>query len=320
MVCMRWLCGWAACGFLGFAGADEPPAGAGDFGDAPPAAKPAPPAEKRPAPAPVAAAAPKPPALVWADNLNAALATAKQNGKAVLVEFQSQTCPVCRKLEKTTFADPGIAAALGKGCVLARVDCEVGAGEAAAKKHDIAAYPTLVFFDANETPLHRHVGYLGPNLLAEKLVGVEDVRRLPELQAKLQAAPMDLELAARVQWAQCLKGDFDGARDTAKAAAEAGMQGTAHAKALNRLGDLLQERHQYADAIGYFENAAKAGAGREKAYALLSVGACHLSQDRFDLALKAAEAGLAVPGMPADLKAEGEEILAAAQAGLKAKN
>ncbi len=86
------------------------------------------------------------------EELEKALAKAKAEQKPVVVYFFKRTCPVCKKLEATTFQDPKVRAALKKDFVALKVDITDPADEerqAIRKRFKIFGSPSFLFFDSD---------------------------------------------------------------------------------------------------------------------------------------------------------------------------
>src|SRR5437867_228320 len=91
---------------------------------------PAPPA------APAAGVAFEPGAPAFAD----VLAKAKAQGKPVFVDFTTDWCGWCKKLDKDTYSQPSVAEAM-KAFVNVRIDAEKGEGPALAKRFFVHGFP-----------------------------------------------------------------------------------------------------------------------------------------------------------------------------------
>jgi thiol:disulfide interchange protein len=97
----------------------------------------------------------QPEAITWYEYEDA-LALAKKDDKAVLVEFRAEWCHWCQKMEKEVYTDREVIA-LSDRVVFARVD------EAKRKdllqKYGVRGLPTAVVLDRNGREIGRIVGY-----------------------------------------------------------------------------------------------------------------------------------------------------------------
>jgi len=105
--------------------------------------------------------------LPWEKSLGAALARAAAENKVVMVDFYTDWCKWCKKLDATTLADADVREALA-GMVLVRLDAE-GDGREAADRYAVEGYPTVLFLNAAGAEVGRIPGYMPAGPFREEL-------------------------------------------------------------------------------------------------------------------------------------------------------
>ena len=93
----------------------------------------------------------------WRTDYTAARKEATETGRALLLDFGTEACFWCKKLDATTFRDPKVVKLLNERFIPVKID---------AQKHrqltdalGIESYPTLVLASAEGKVIGRHVGY-----------------------------------------------------------------------------------------------------------------------------------------------------------------
>lgn len=155
------------------------------------------------------------------------LERAKASKRLVLIDVVRPDCVWCQALERDTFSDARVAAALD-GFVLARYDAETEGGRGVAQRYRVRGFPTLVVVDAAGQEVDRLVGFSPPETF---LAETERIRAgeatLPVLAAAHAKAPGDP--AAAIAYAKKLARAGDPAAaavlDPVVAAAAAGSPG-----------------------------------------------------------------------------------------------
>lgn len=110
----------------------------------------------------------------WAD-LDDGLAEAKRTGRPLLVDVQTKWCGWCRKMDKTTYADPVVREFVSRKFIAVRIDAEdderhvdYGGVESThrqfADSFRITGYPTTLFLAADGALVTQVPGFVQPEL------------------------------------------------------------------------------------------------------------------------------------------------------------
>ena len=94
-------------------------------------------------------------------DFEAAAAVAAASETLVVMDFYTDWCTWCKRLDQDTFSDAAVQAELA-GFVAMKVNAEKG-GRALAKRFKINSYPTVVFTNSAGVEVDRIVGYLPPD-------------------------------------------------------------------------------------------------------------------------------------------------------------
>lgn len=125
----------------------------------------------------------------WAD----VLAKAKAEGKPAFVDFSTEWCGWCRRMEKDTFSQKAVGEVM-KGFVNVTLDAEKGEGPALAKRFGIDGFPTMIVVDAAGDEVDRITGYLPPEEFTEEAQRIlRGEGTIPALRRKVAESPDDIE-------------------------------------------------------------------------------------------------------------------------------
>jgi thiol:disulfide interchange protein len=97
-------------------------------------------------------------ALKWEPSMAAALSRASSDHKPVMVDFYTDWCGWCKRLEGTTLTDARVLRALDR-FVVVKLNAEKD-GRPEADRFGVRGYPTIVFLDATGKEIGRIPGYL----------------------------------------------------------------------------------------------------------------------------------------------------------------
>jgi len=103
-------------------------------------------------------------------DLERAVAEARAQDRAVMIDFTADWCTSCKEMERYTFSDPRVQQALGGAELLrANVTANDAEDQALLKHFGIIGPPTIAFYgrDGTERPQYRVVGYMKAEPFAE---------------------------------------------------------------------------------------------------------------------------------------------------------
>lgn len=94
---------------------------------------------------------------------NDGMARGKFENKKVFIHFFAEWCAACKTMEKNTFSDPGIIAALNQNFIPIKVDADREART--ASMYSVKALPDNWFVAANGEIIGNRPGYIPPDEL-----------------------------------------------------------------------------------------------------------------------------------------------------------
>jgi len=112
-------------------------------------------------------------AVDWAQDYKSALDRAGKEKKLVMVDLYADWCGPCKMLDRLTFSNADVQAALSKGFVAVRVNIE-----GSKENRDLAiqlnteAIPHIIFFDSNGKKLSEMVGFVPADQFRDELRNV----------------------------------------------------------------------------------------------------------------------------------------------------
>ena len=105
--------------------------------------------------------------LQWERDLGAALGKASSQGKIVMVDFYTDWCLWCKKLDQSTFTDTEVRRALA-AVIPVKLNAEKD-GRREAEYFNIEDYPTIIFLDAQGREISRVPGFMPAAPFLEEL-------------------------------------------------------------------------------------------------------------------------------------------------------
>ncbi len=142
-------------------------------------------------------------------DLDAATRLAAEKNTLVFVEFYTDWCSWCRRLESETLSEKNVREELGQ-FVTIRLNAETD-GAQAAKRLGVESYPTMVFLDPSGTEVERIMGYLPPEKFIEEVRRIRTGDTLYACLQQLENDPTNIDAIRRAVEGLLERADPEGA-------------------------------------------------------------------------------------------------------------
>ncbi|WP_430813742.1 thioredoxin family protein [Carboxylicivirga sp. RSCT41] len=116
---------------------------------------------------------------------------AKDQNKAIFIDCYLEWCGPCKMLSKDVFPQKEVGELFNTNFINYKVDMEKGEGPMLKKQFNVAAFPTLVWVDAEGNELHKSVGAPKAEDLIKTAQLVIDGKGLAALQRQYESKPGD---------------------------------------------------------------------------------------------------------------------------------
>ena len=84
---------------------------------------------------------------------------AKQQNKPYFIEFYTDWCAPCKRMERETFRSTRVASYVNQNYIAYRMDGDRFSTMDVAEKYDVQGFPTVLFFDSNSYPIGEITGF-----------------------------------------------------------------------------------------------------------------------------------------------------------------
>jgi thioredoxin-related protein/predicted aspartyl protease len=124
-------------------------------------------------------------AIEWEKDIQVAMLKAKDSNKPVMVDFSTEWCTWCKKLDKEVYTAPDVNK-LADNFISVKVDC--GKDKTACTKYGLRGYPTIIFFNSEGVRNETVVGYRDAETFAGIMSKVLDMTQKPVVAEEKPAA------------------------------------------------------------------------------------------------------------------------------------
>lgn len=124
-------------------------------------------------------------AINWKYDLASALKSAKSQNKPIMIDFYTEWCGWCKKLDSDTYSNSKVSAAAER-FICVKIDAEKE--PAIANKYGVAGFPTIIFLNSNGNVISKIPGYLPPDRFLANMNKV--LSALPKPSAQNDEKPL----------------------------------------------------------------------------------------------------------------------------------
>lgn len=248
------------------------------------------------------------PKIAWITSYDTAAQRARASKKLLMVDFYTDWCHYCKKLDAEVYPDPKVVQ-FSNLLVAVKLNAE-REGRALAKKYGVTGFPTVLYLDAEGGEWGRMPGFLpAPNYVEFGSQVLKTFREQPVLEARLQKNPTELSLAAQLTERFANQGNEKKALWAAGLLSK-GAQSGKFAAAYGSLGSYYIKQENARQARLWLKKSlAVATEPRDKAYGHFGLAFCFIGERDAKGARAELKSVLAVPGCPEGLRENAKRLL-----------
>ncbi len=246
----------------------------------------------------------------WSGSLTDALAQAKKSNQLVMVDFYSDTCVWCKRLDQDVYPTKQVVDT-AKNIIMVKLNVEdARQGTAAATKYKVFKLPTILYMKSDGSVVHTS-GYMPPNEFATDMREAINVHKnFPVWEAKYKKSPQDSANTRILAKTMLKAGRLIEAEQIADTLAKYAPNDSILAEFYNALGRNYAMDGDVDKGKTLFKKAlAKAKAPIDRAEANFFMGICAMTKRDKAGATTYLKNAVAVPGVPPALKQKAQEIL-----------
>jgi thioredoxin-like negative regulator of GroEL len=247
----------------------------------------------------------------WGHSFSRAVTQARAANKLVMVDFYTDWCGWCKRLDATTYLDKNVVR-LASQTVPVKLNAE-REGLREAQKYGVGSFPTILFINGHGAVEDAIEGFMPPDGFAQRLEAIlQQHRDIPKMESRLRANPGDADIASKLAIVYARQGE--GAR-AVTLLTRADRSGPAHgkvalSKAYNIVGSMYMTHGQFNQALPLFSKVLHRDATPlDIAVAHMSRAVCYAQQKRPKAAVPELKAVLASPSAPERMKAAAQQAL-----------
>ena len=111
----------------------------------------------------------------WETNYNKALEKATKENKAIMIDFYTDWCTICKVMDTNVYLDKNVVSNINYNFVPLKINAEYNDKniKLLTNQYNISAFPTTVFINTNGFIIKKILGYIDTNDLLEEIKTIE---------------------------------------------------------------------------------------------------------------------------------------------------
>jgi len=252
--------------------------------------------------------------IEWTTGYASALKRAKAENRLILVDFYTDWCGYCKKLDAEVYPTPQVQRVVNASFIPVRLNAEKEKDGIEQSVHfNVTGFPCILILDDAGNELYRIGGYMAAEPFTKSLVSmVAAARATPELLARVKANPNDVDALGDLTEIYVGQHHPDKAQDilTRLTKVDPDNRSGKVSKATLQMGEMYLQDQDAEKAAPLLQRAAKIGKnGMEVGYAHISLALCAAIRNDKPAAISELQAVQATPDVPKELSDKAAQML-----------
>jgi len=153
--------------------------------------------------------------LQWTDSFPAAIKKAKNENKVIMIDFSSDRCGWCKKLEETTYQDSNVINFLNDNVIPTKINSSLSENKSITNSYNISGFPTTIFINPDSSEIDRIIGYLPAEQFIKKANFILNNKNyFSNLIKEAELYPDSIDIHRQLAEIYKRRGNYDKAEET----------------------------------------------------------------------------------------------------------
>lgn len=152
--------------------------------------------------------------LQWTDSFLEAIEKAKNENKVILIDFSSDRCGWCKKLEEATYQDSNVINFLNDNVIPTKINSSLQENKSITNYYKISGFPTTIFVNPDSSEIDRIIGYLPAEQFIKKASFILNNRNyFSNLLKNAELHPDSIDIHKQLAEVYKRRGNYDKAEE-----------------------------------------------------------------------------------------------------------